>query len=208
MKIIVPSKHFTNLLLALLPLASKDSKNPVLCWIKLDLWCGSLYATATDRHVAGIGRIDVSGDGETDGWTGLIDSDDVKPLVAQAKKFKGLVEVEANETALTVGGYSAALREGGYPKVGAIISKALETDMDLKTPIGLNPTLVGKFAAASKLLCDGMPAEFWAGGPRSLLVMTCGPDFVGAIMPTRTALTDDTRRGQAGNGLESFLQTT
>lgn len=190
MKITISAKQLRGLVEPMLPLAAKDGDLPVLNAVRLRSDGGPLVATASDRFVVGIRRLN----GTFGNFDALIPLGSARGLLRAFRPQRNTdpdvtLSVEGDALwASTAGGFvefdeariGYRLQTGEQPDFTALIRKALKVepaDVD-PTVSAYNAAFLGKFAAFGVM---GIKVH-----PTGAAVVTNGDDFIGAIMPRRS----------------------
>lgn len=213
--IYLPAADLADVLVSVLPCASKDKTLPILTAVQLRQHGATLTATATNRYVLGhcrrvIADPEMVGLGEP--VTFLIDGGLVKDLVARIGKTRGKgtvrlwaegrrIEFQDGLGDWTVGGQ---LVDGEYPRLDVLLEKALDVSAQRSTPFSFDLAQLANFGPAAKIA--KVHPLFWSqtAGRESMTAVRIGPDFAGCIMPIKIPgdeLTDTARTYAGGFSL-------
>jgi len=174
-------------LTAVIPHAGTDKTLPMLRALKFETTDDNktLTVVATNRYTLGTYRMEWDG-GEVDA---LLDLDDVKTLLAYAKKAAKYNRIALTFTDKTAEAFDFERRvefrlmECDFVKWAAILPSASQDHADRIDRIGFNPAFMASFAKAAE---RGLPMILtMPGRPDKPVRIDIGENFTGLIMPVR-----------------------
>ena len=140
--------------------------------------------TATDGHCLGIHRT-LRAENECDKVTILLPFDVIKMLKPAKNKLDAAV-IETDDglkgTISVVGGMTIGWSavDGKFPDIPRVIPQKCSGE-----PAQINPAVLAKFAAATKLFGKTWAPKIWHNGTSCAAVTLQEPDFFGCLMPYR-----------------------
>lgn len=196
----IDSRYFCEALEVVKPHVCRDDTRPVICGYRIETMDGSLYVTGTDSYTLGMVRLDkTSALGEwEDGLSFVLDADFVNRLL---KFFKPLRKASSPVLSLVVDGWNVTADNGlisftdhhgaidaDYPDTTHLIKPALTSIKNSVVPAkrtGFMPSKLKRFDAACAAYGQGTSLEIYPPSERQVMVVTCGNQFIGLIMPIR-----------------------
>lgn len=186
-----------------LPLACDDDCLPPLNAVLIESLGAYLTAMATDRYRIGLHRIQLD-ERPPAGFSLLVRLADLRKILTLFKATRR----EDPEVELSIGGDgtftvqtsgslfgTVAVRmawlvvTAKYPAddLRKILRTALAAEPNLTAPAAFNPHYLADFKAAS---LNREPVRLWGSDPTKAFGVAIGDDFIGAIMPVRSASPD------------------
>lgn len=200
------ARQFRTLVEPVVPLAGTDAMIPVLNAVQILGEGKWLTATATDRFRVGIKRIEkhATDDDPTTEWpefSALIPLRSVRSILATFKPTRGFdpamtLTVEDDRLIVEADGAFALfdssrfvhyLQAGEYPEVRSVIRDALAVpDDERASRVVISPSKFADFKA-----CGATSLRIHLGRPHKPLVVTDDNGFIGALMPQRGGVPEE-----------------
>lgn len=193
--ITLKASEFRRLTAPVLPLVDSDT-TPILSALHVQGWGDSVTATATDRYRLGIQRVRVSAPKTLDACLPTVTVKEIGRLFrarrghdpsltlafADSTVQVSTAEALSDDLAGLVGTWR--LMSGDYPKIARVIREAQGIAGDAQD-LAVNAAFIASFQAAATE--NDAPLVVSARQSDKPMLLSAGADFVGALMPTRSA---------------------